>query len=275
MKVDRYEIEAELGQGAMGNVFLATDPVLSRQVAIKMLPFFQANDPSYQELFDREAQLVASLEHDCITPIFDYGIHGNQLFIVMQYMRGGTLTDLIETKPMKPNQLLPVVERVAQGLAFAHENRVIHRDVKPSNILFDASGNASLADFGLAKPLDIRTGFSGVKMIGTPAYMSPEQINGEPLDGRSDIYALGITIYCALTGQLPYENESVMGMAAAHLTEPIPDIRQVRPRLAQGWQEILNKAMAKKREARYATVGELAKDVADLVNGRWHLRKLF
>jgi serine/threonine protein kinase len=272
--ISRYEVMGELGSGGMGNVFLARDPYMKREVAIKVLPYQFASQELFKEYFQREAEIIASLEHPSIVPVYDYGMHGNQPFIVMRYMAGGSLQDRLESTPMKPRQLPEIIEPIAEGLDAAHSQNIIHRDVKPPNILFDASNKAQLADFGLAKSFEQSTGKTVGMFIGTPAYMSPEQVRNEHLDGRSDIYALGVVLYCALAGEVPYNKGSVLATATAHVTDPIPSILDIRPDLEPSWAEVIAKAMAKKRQERYAKAMDLARDVSELSSGRWFFRKL-
>ncbi len=273
-KIDRYEVERKLGVGGMAEVYLAKDPFVKRKVALKILPYELTSKEMYQELFQREAEVIAALEHPCIVPIYDFGQYGNQPYFVMRYMRGGSLEDKILEQNMHPRPLAKIIERVADGLDAAHKQGVIHRDVKPSNILFDDEGEALLADFGMAKNLQQSSGHTLGKILGTPEYMSPEQVSNEELDGRSDVYALGVVIYCALTGAAPYRNESPLAIAVAHVKGDIPNILDARPDLEKSWDEVIRKAMAKDRADRYATAGELARDVNEIAAGRWFMRKL-
>ncbi len=274
--IGRYEIIQELGQGGMATVFLAHDPYMRRQVALKVLSYSLAADDLHQEYFQREAEAIAALEAPTIAPIFDFGWYGAQPYFVMRYMAGGSLEDKLRAGPLALPELAHIIERVAAGLDVAHKRGIVHRDVKPSNILFDADGEAYLADFGLAKFLE-RTveedGESGL-LVGTPEYMSPEQVRAEAIDGRSDVYALGVVLYYALARCLPYQAHSSLTTARAHLTEPVPDISLVRPDLRPVWREIISQALAKDPATRYATAGELATEIREAASGRWYLRKL-
>jgi serine/threonine protein kinase len=273
-KIGRYEVEDELGTGGMAVVYRARDPYMQRQVAIKVLAYQLTSDTLYQEYFQREAEVIAALEHPCIVPVFDFGRHGNQPYIVMRYMAGGSLQDRLNEGGLKARDMAHIVERVAEGLDAAHARGIIHRDVKPANILFDTSGEAFLSDFGLAKSLNRSTGMTGALFVGTPEYMSPEQVRNERLDGRSDIYALGVTLFYALAGRLPYRDDSPLATAVLHVTRPVPKILAVKPDLLPAWEDIIAKAMAKAPAERYATAGDLARDVREAASGRWYLRKL-
>lgn len=272
--IGRYEVEGELGHGGMAAVYLAYDPYVKRRVAVKVLSYKLTSDSLFQEHFQREAELIAALEHPCIVPIFDFGRHGDQPYIVMRYMAGGSLQDrLVKEKP-KLRELSRIMGRVAEGLDAAHARGIIHRDVKPHNILFDASGEAFLSDFGIAKSLSQSTGMTEPLFVGTPEYMSPEQVRDDKLDGRSDVYALGVVLYCALAGRPPYKKGTPMATAVAHITEPVPNILDIRPDLPSTWEEIISKALAKAPADRYSTAGDLARDVREVASGRWYLRKL-
>lgn len=273
-QIGRYEIERELAQGGMGLIFLARDPYMNRQVIIKVLMYNRTMDEYNREFFQREAELIAALEHPAIVPVYDFGWHGQQPYIVMRYMSEGTLDDLIKKKgELKLTEIAHIIKRVAEALDAAHAKNIIHRDVKPSNILFDNTGEAFLSDFGIAKSKTI-VDDDGEWLVGTPAYMSPEQAKGTNVDGRADVYALGVTLYRLLTGQLPFSSESATALINAHIDLPIPDIRQIKNNLPSVWQEVVAKSMAKDRTERYATAGDFARDVQEVASGKWFLRKL-
>lgn len=272
-RIGRYEVETELAQGGMGVIFLARDPYIQRQVVVKVLMYSRTLDEVYREFFQREAELIAALEHPCIVPVYDFGWHGQQPYIVMRYMSAGSLDDRLARDEIKLTEAAHILKRVSEALDAAHARNIIHRDVKPSNILFDATGEAFLSDFGIAKSKPI-VDDEGEWLVGTPAYMSPEQAKGEPVDGRADVYALGVVLYRLLTGQLPFSGDSSTALINAHVEMPVPDVRQVRENLPAVWQEVVAKAMAKSPDDRYATAGDFARDVAEVVSGRWFLRKL-
>ncbi len=272
-KIGRYDVEKELAQGGMGLIFLAKDPYIQRQVVVKVLMYSRTMDDVYKEFFQQEAELIAALEHPCIVPVYDFGWHGEQPYIVMRYMSGGSLDDHVEKGEPKLTEIAHILKRVAEALDAAHAKKIVHRDVKLSNILFDSTGEAFLSDFGIAKSKTISDD-EGDWLVGTPAYMSPEQVKGKHVDGRADIYALGVVLYRLLTGQLPFEADSTTALINAHVDLPIPDIRLIKANLPAVWQDVVGKAMAKDPEQRYPTAGDFARDVQEVVSGKWYLRKL-
>ena len=272
-KIGRYEVEKELAQGGMGLIFLARDPYIQRNVVVKVLMYRHTTDEVYREFFQQEAELIAALEHPCIVPIYDFGWHGQQPYIVMRYMAGGSLEDKMKRGEVKQTEIAHIFRRIAEALDAAHARNIIHRDVKPSNFLYDSTGEIFLSDFGIAKSKPF-TDDEGEWLVGTPAYMSPEQVKGQKTDGRSDIYALGIVLYYLLTGQLPFAASSTTALINAHVDLPVPDLRAIKKNIPSVWQEVVGKAMAKEPNERYVTAGDFARDVNEVVSGRWYLRKL-
>lgn len=272
-QIGRYEVERELTQGGMGIIFLARDPYIQRQVVVKVLMYSRTLDDVYREFFQREAEVIAALEHPAIVPVYDFGWHGKQPYIVMRYMSEGSLDDRLAKGEIKLTEMAHILKRVAEALDAAHARNIIHRDVKPSNILFDSVGEAFLSDFGIAKSKPI-TDDEGEWLVGTPAYMSPEQVKGEAVDGRSDVYAMGVVLYRLLTGQHPFSSDSTTALINAHVDLPIPDVRQVKANIPAAWQEVVAKAMAKDPNDRYLTAGDFARDVNEVASGKWFLRKL-
>jgi eukaryotic-like serine/threonine-protein kinase len=272
----RYEIIDELGRGGMAVVYLAHDPYVKRQVAIKVISQQFSADEEFRQRFQTEAEIVATLEQAATVPIYDFGYEEGQSFIVMRYMPGGTLEKQIGAGPMNLSTAAPIIERVATALDVAHTKGIIHRDIKPANILFDDREQAFLSDFGIAKAVQAPTGLTADQSImGTVEYMSPEMIGGKELDGRSDIYALGVILYYMLTGELPFVRETVIATIMAHLNDPVPSVRLHLPRSRVPWDDLLQKALAKNPADRYQTAGELARDVGSLLSGRWYITKLF
>jgi len=259
-KIGRYEVIHELGTGGMASVFHAHDPRFRREVAIKLLPKEFLHSRQLKARFQRESQTIASLEHHAIVPVYDSGTHDNQPYLVMRYMGGGSLAARLDRGALSVLDAANLLFRIGSALDFAHSQGVIHRDLKPANVLFDRFGESFLSDFGIAMleeaSLSItRTG----SVIGTPAYMSPEQVQGDgKLDFSSDIYSLGIILFEMLTGKQPYQADTPTKLMMKHVLDPVPRIRDFDPRLPEGADDVVGKAMAKDRQARYATAGELA-----------------
>jgi serine/threonine protein kinase len=244
-KIGRYVIKSELGRGGMATVYRAFDPSFDREVAIKVLPREMLHDPQFRSRFEREIKLVAALEHPSIVPVYDVGEENEQPYFVMRYMPGGSLSNLIEQGKFSIQDTARIVEKIAQGLAYAHRKGVIHRDLKPDNILFDDNGEPFISDFGVAKFAEAAGSLTGSGVIGTPAYMSPEQAQGGEIDGRSDVYGLGVMVYQMLTGQQPYSADTPMGVVVKHITDPVPEILKVMPDLPPEFDKIIKSAMAK------------------------------
>ncbi len=258
-KIGRYEIRDEIGEGGMGTVYRAFDSSLEREVALKVLqPQLFANDPEFAARFEREAKIVAALDHASIVSIYDFGQDGEWLYFVMRLMAGGTLQGQIQQEPLTLGETIAIFERIGSALDKAHSVGIVHRDLKPANILFDAEGKAYLSDFGIVKMvggdgLITRTG----QALGTPHYMSSEQLDGKEIDGRSDIYSLGVILFQMLTGELPYDHESTVRIIVMHLTHPVPNISEIRSDLPVEVGAVIEKAMAKEPQDRYQKVSEL------------------
>lgn len=274
-RIGRYEVRRELGRGGMAAVYLARDPRFGREVAVKVLPRELAGDENFRARFEHEARIIASLQHPAIVPVHDYGEQDGQLYIVMSYMPGGSLADRLAKGSLDPQQASEVLRRVAGALDAAHRRGIVHRDVKPANILFDGAGNAYLADFGTARWADLAGEETMTRLtqhgqiIGTPAYMSPEQVHGNrDLDGRTDIYSLGVVLYEMLCGSLPFDADTPMQLAMKHILELAPDVRAARRDLPAGVENVVSRALAKEPDTRYATAGEMGKALAAVVRGR-------
>src|SRR5262249_21717479 len=202
-KIGRYTIEAELGRGGMATVYRAFDPSFRREVAVKVIPSEYLHEPGFRARFEREAQTIATLEHPAIVPVYDYGEDDGQPYLVMRLMTGGSLSDRISHGPLSLPEAVDIIAHIAPGLDRAHALGIIHRDLKPGNILFDADNNPYISDFGIAKLTQSNTVLSRTGMMGTPAYMSPEQARGDKqIDSRADQYGLGAVLYHMLSGQL-------------------------------------------------------------------------
>ena len=258
-KVGRYKIKSELGRGGMATVYRAYDPSFDREVAVKVLPREMVHNLVFRARFKRELKLIASLEHPAIVPVYDVGEEedGRQYF-VMRYMGGDSLSDWIKRGPLSLQETAIIIERLASALDYAHSKGIVHRDIKPDNVLFDDTNHPYLTDFGIAKLTESAVSATGGGTMGTPAYVSPEQAQGAKVDSRADIYGMGVMVYEMLTGQKPYDADSPMTVAVRHITEPIPEILQARPDLPVEVDSIIRTAMAKDKEERYPTAIELA-----------------
>jgi tRNA A-37 threonylcarbamoyl transferase component Bud32 len=265
----RYEIRAELGRGGMATVYHAFDPHFQRHVALKILPRAFMHDESFRERFVREARSIALLEHWAIVPVYDYGEQDEQPFFVMRFMPGGSLLDRIEWGRLSLDEVTPTIERIATALDFAHRKDVIHRDVKPANILFDEEGDAYLSDFGIVKLTEATAQLTGSGFVGTPTYMAPEMVHEGGVTPLIDVYALGVTLFQALSGDPPYKADTPMGTALAHATQPIPDLCAQCPDLPGELQMIVEGALAKDPADRYQSAGALVADLRSVVAHRF------
>jgi serine/threonine-protein kinase len=256
----RYEIEREIARGGMAEVYLARDQSLSRPVALKALfPEF-AREPSFVERFRREAQAAANLNHPNIVAIYDWGQQYGTYFIVMEYVEGRTLSEIIRTEgPLHPNRAAEVTADVAAALAFAHRNGVIHRDIKPGNLLVGDRDQTKILDFGLASTRDFagsRLTKSGI-LIGSPEYMAPEQISGENVDARADLYSLGVVMYELLSGIKPFIAETPVKVLFQHLEGNAEPLGQRVSGLAPGIESLVRSAMARDPQDRPASAEAL------------------
>lgn len=264
-KIGIYEIKSELGRGGMATVYRAYDPRFEREVAVKVLPSELLHaDPQFRLRFEREAKIIAQLEHTAIVPVYDVGEENGQPYFVMRYMNGGSLSERIKAGGLTIEDAARILGAIAPGLDEAHSKGIVHRDIKPSNILFDKRGNPYISDFGIAKLSQAQAGnVTGSAIIGTPAYMAPEQAQGTGTDGRADIYALGIILFEMLTGKQPYEADTPMAVAIKHITDPVPHIRKINPQFSEGIDAIIQKAMAKDKNERFATAVEMTNALLD------------
>ncbi|MEP7135652.1 MAG: protein kinase [Chloroflexota bacterium] len=254
-KFSRYEIGIELGQGGMATVYRAYDPLFERDVALKILKHELLQEPQLKERFERETKIIAKLEHAVIVPVYDVGFDNGQLFYVMRYMAGGSLSERIENG-LTPNEIGHILLRIAAALDYAHKKGVVHRDLKPGNILFDENNSPYISDFGIAKFIQASTRMTQSGIIGTPRYMSPEQARGDDADGRSDLYSLAIILFEMLSGKTPFEAETPLAMAFKHAVETPPSILEINPNLPEEVDAVIAKALAKQPDERYATCSE-------------------
>jgi basic membrane protein A len=253
-----YQIVAPLGEGGMAAVFRAYQPGMERYVALKILPRHFADDPEFAARFQREARILAQLQHPHILPVFDYGQVEGYSFIVMPFVPSGTLTDSIQGQPLPLPRIRQVISQVGDALSYAHGRGLVHRDVKPSNVLIDESGNCLLTDFGLARMVEASVNLTAIgTLMGTPAYMSPEQGSGSKIDSRSDIYSLGIILYEMATGRVPYRAETPVAVVVMHTSAPLPLPRSVNPDLPEAVERVILKALARNPDDRYQTAEDL------------------
>jgi serine/threonine-protein kinase len=263
-QLGQYRVVGPVGEGGMAAVYRAYEPGLDRYVALKILPRHFTSDPQFIGRFRQEAKLIAKLQHVHILPVHDFGHEEDYTFIVMPFVQTGTLADLLDDHPLPLADILRIVAQVGDALAYAHERGIVHRDVKPSNILIDDRGNCLLTDFGIAKIVEATVQFTQTgAIIGTPAYMSPEQILGETLDGRSDLYSLGIILFEMATGRQPYRAETPPAIFVKHLHDPLPMPRELNPDLPEAVERVILKALAKNREHRFPTASAMVEALSD------------
>jgi serine/threonine protein kinase len=253
----QYRIVEQIGKGGMATVFKAYQPGLDRYVAIKILPAYYAHEEGFSERFVREAKAIARLDHPHILPVYDFGQADSLSYIVMKYVAAGTLKDRLG-QPLSPQVALGLLKQIGAALDHAHDMGILHRDVKPGNVLIDEKGWAYLSDFGLAKMVEgsVQLTGSGVG-VGTPAYMSPEQGQGLPVDGRTDVYSLGVILYEMLTGRVPYEAETPMAVVVKHITGPLPPPRSLNPAISPAVEGVILKALARDPADRFPRAGAL------------------
>ena len=252
-----YQIVAPLGEGGMAAVYKAYQPSMERYVAVKVLPRHMSASEEFVTRFKREAKLLAQLQHPHILPVFDYGEADGYPYIVMPFVQSGTLSELLQKRRLPLSEIRRVTSQIGEALSYAHSRGMIHRDIKPSNVLIDERGNCLLTDFGLARMAEasIKITTSGAVM-GTPAYMSPEQGAGSNIDHRSDIYSLGIILYEMVTGRVPYTAETPVAIVFKHIQDPLPSARKLNPDLPESVELVLLKALAKNPDDRYQNAGD-------------------
>lgn len=258
----QYDLEDEIGRGGMSVVYRARDLRLNRPVAIKVLPPELAYDPAVRTRFTREAQTSAQLSHAHIVPIYDVGERDGIAYFVMAIVTGGNLATLLAREPRQPiDEVRRLLREIADALGYAHQHGVVHRDIKPDNILLDReSGRAMVTDFGIARAMEAgaRLTVTGIA-VGTPTYMSPEQAVGErEIDGRSDIYSLGVLAYQMLTGRVPFTGSNSMALLLKHVTERPQPIVELRPETPRALRDAVERALMKEREDRWPTAAALS-----------------
>ncbi len=262
-QIPGYKIKKKLGQGGMASVYLCVQENLNRLVAMKLLDIDKVENLRLAKRFMKEARALSKLNHPNIVSIYDIGKHKNYYFIIMEYLSESLKDRLRKEVKIKPEKALHTILTISDALFYAHSNGVIHRDIKPDNIMFRKDGSPVLLDFGIAKYIGAKTRLTrtGVS-IGTPQYMSPEQCNAQRLDGRSDLYSLGVVLFEMLSGKIPYTAKDIFGIAMKHLKEPIPLFKgKLRP-----YQYIIDRMMEKDKKKRIKTRKELNQIIKDLLN---------
>ena len=266
-QLGQYRIVAPLGEGGMAAVYKAYQPSIDRYVALKILPRHFARDPEFVGRFEQEAKVIANLQHVHILPVHDFGTEDEYTYIVMPFVETGTVADLLQGAPLALDQIRKFISQVGDALAYAHTRGLVHRDVKPTNILVDEIGNCLLTDFGIAKIVEGTTQFTQTgAILGTPAYMSPEQIKGEKVDGRSDIYSLGIILYEMATGRPPFKAETPPAIFVKHLHDPLPPPRSLNPGLPEAVERVILKSLAKDPLERYTSAGDFVQALRSAIS---------
>ncbi|HWL24376.1 MAG TPA: Stk1 family PASTA domain-containing Ser/Thr kinase [Ureibacillus sp.] len=259
---DRYKILQLVGGGGMSNVYLAHDMILNRDVAVKVLRYDATNEEEFHRRFQREALSATSLMHPNIVSIYDVGEDEDMHYIVMEYIKGKTLKQYInEYSPISPARSVHIMRQLTSAIAHAHENQIIHRDIKPQNILIDEDGNCKITDFGISTTLSATSFTKTNSVLGTVHYLSPEQARGGLATKKSDIYALGIVLYELLTGELPFSGESAVSIALKHLQSETPSVRAIDASIPQALENVVLKATAKNPAHRYNSVEEMEEDL--------------
>jgi serine/threonine-protein kinase len=259
---DRFRLEEEIGSGGMSTVYRAHDPTLERSVAIKLMHRDISSDPDQLERFRREARAVARLSNPHIVTVIDAGEDDGTPYIVFEFVEGETLKDRIRRAgPLPVPEAVAYAIEIGRALSAAHAHRLVHRDVKPQNVLIDREGRAKVTDFGIARSLEAHGLTAPGRVLGTTDYVSPEQALGHEVTPQSDVYSLGICLYEMLVGETPFKAETQVGVAMKHVKEPLPDAQRRRPEISASLAAVLERATAKETRNRYATVDELVSDL--------------
>jgi serine/threonine-protein kinase len=262
----RYRLEARVGAGGMSTVYRALDETLQRQVAIKLMHREVAADSDQLERFRREARAVAQLSHPHIVGVIDAGEDEGRPYIVFEYVEGETLKERIRRRGRLPvPEAVAYSIEIARALGAAHARHIVHRDVKPQNVLIDEEGSAKVTDFGIARTMNEEGLTADGRVLGTTDYVSPEQALGQPVTGQSDLYSLGIALYEMLTGEVPFRGENQVAVAMKHVREALPDVRSRRPEVSAALAAVIDTATAKRLEDRYADDAELIADLEDVL----------
>jgi serine/threonine-protein kinase len=256
--IDRYRLEQRLASGGMGTVYEATDERLERRVAVKLLKEELADDPLFVERFRREARAVAALSHPNIASVFDYGADGGRDFIVMELLEGTDLAEVLRAGPLEPSRAAEIAAQACDALAHAHSAGIVHRDVKPANIILVASGRVKVTDFGIARALGDTTLTAAGSVLGTAHYLAPEQASGSAAGAAVDQYAMGVMLYEMLTGEVPFSGDSPIGVAMRHVSDEVPAPSNKAPEVPAALDEVVLTATAKDPSDRYPDIAAMA-----------------
>ena len=261
---ERYELEELVGTGGMSSVYRAHDRLLERDVALKVLHEQFTADTDYVERFRREARSVAQLSHPNIVTVIDRGEQDGRQFIVFEYVAGENLKTVVEREgPLPEEDAVRLALQIARALGFAHEHGLVHRDVKPQNVLLNGDGQAKVTDFGIARSLDVKSGLTQTgTVMGTSDYIAPEQARGSRVDEQSDIYSLGVVLYELLTGEVPFQGDNFVAVAMQHINQPPPSVRERRPDVSPRLDAAIRRAMAKEPRDRFGSMDELCAELS-------------
>jgi eukaryotic-like serine/threonine-protein kinase len=263
---ERYRLDEKIGSGGMSSVYRAFDPTLERWVAIKLMHRDISHDPDQLERFRREARAVARLNHPHIVTVIDAGEDDGAPYIVFEYVEGETLKERIRRLGRLPvSEAVAYAIEIGRALECAHANRLVHRDVKPQNVLIDPDGRAKVTDFGIARSLEAQGLTATGRVLGTTDYVSPEQALGHEVTGQSDIYSLGIVLYEMLTGEAPYKADTQVAVAMKHVRDPLPDVQRRRPEISASLARVVERATAKETQNRYADVTDMVRDLEEVL----------
>jgi serine/threonine protein kinase len=258
----RYRLESKLGSGGMSTVYLALDEVLDRPVAIKLLHREISEEADQLERFRREARAAARLSHPNLVGVIDAGEDDGRPYIVFEYIKGRTLKRRLQEEGRLPiDEAVAYAIEIGRGLTAAHARKLVHRDVKPQNVLIDPDGRAKVTDFGIARSLESKGLTATGRVLGTTDYVAPEQAMGVEVDERSDVYSLGVVLYEMLTGDVPFRAETQVGVAMKHVNEPMPDVQTKRPEVSAAVASVVDRATTKDPRDRYGTVAEMVRDL--------------
>jgi serine/threonine-protein kinase len=257
----RYELEKLVGSGGMSNVFRAHDRLLERDVAIKILHEQYTRDDDYVERFRREARAVAKLAHPNIVTVIDRGEQDGRQFIVFEYVEGQNLKDLTRAGPLDVREAVGLTLQVARALSFAHDRGLVHRDVKPQNVLLNEDGQAKVTDFGIARSLDVQGVTQTGTVLGTSDYIAPEQARGQRVDPKTDIYSLGAVLYELLVGEVPFSGDNFVAVAMRHVNEPVPSVLEHRPDCPMRLDHAIQRAMAKDPDDRFESMDDFVAEL--------------